>query len=56
MKKIIVQEETFDKLNIRIEKEVGVDCYELTLGSHLTEMSKDDILVLKALIIEITES
>lgn len=58
MKKIIVQEESNDGMNISIEKEVGVDCFELSFGSHTSpiEMSKAELLMLQSMIAEILEN
>lgn len=58
MKKIIIQEESNDGMNISIEKEVGMDCFELSFSSHISliAMSRAELLMLQSMIAEILEN
>lgn len=56
MKKIIIQEQSSEGMRITIEREVGIDCYELSLGTSSIQVSKEELLIIKSMIIEILEN
>jgi hypothetical protein len=56
MKKIVIQEKSSEGLIISIEQEVGMDCYELSLGISSIQVSKEELLIIKLMITEILEN
>ena len=58
MKKTTVKETSSEGLPITIEHELGIDCYELTIGSNTSkiEVSKEELQILQSLLAEILEN
>ena len=57
MKKIVIQEESINGLEISIEKEIGKDCFKFSMGNQPSiEISRGEMLMLQSMIAEILEN